>query len=184
MSRSRLTDKEFRDLLLSLNYKQKEAFDIVLMYTTELCNYHMREKSSPPQPFHLFITGGAGTGKSHVIRAIREHVERSVQGSKDVHGCMVMAPTGVAACNIDGLTIHRALNLQVEHRKAAHQLKLNALALHELRRLWKGVHTIIVDIISMVSYEVLLAIHQRLCEIFATDDIYGVIAVGDFYRLL
>ena len=64
---------------------------------------------------------------------------------------MVMAPTGVAAFNIDGLTLHRALNLQVEHGRAAHQLKLNALALHELRRLSKGVHTII------VSYEVLLA---------------------------
>ena len=185
ISGSCLTDKGFRDLLLSLNAKQKEAFDIVVMYTTELHNYHMGKKSSPPQPFHLLITGGAGTGKSHVIHAIREHVERSVQGSKDVHGCMVMAPTGVAAFNIVGLTI-RALNLQVEHGRAAHQLKLNPLALHELRRLWKGVHTIIVDEINTVSYKVLLAIHQRLCEIFATDDILegvNVIAVGNFYQL-
>ena len=49
--------------------------------------------------------GGAGTGKSNVNHPIREHIERSVQGSKDVHGCMVMAPTGVAAFNIDGLII-------------------------------------------------------------------------------
>ena len=78
------------------------------------------------------------------------------------------------------------MNLQVEHGKAAHQLQLNALALNELRRLWNGIHTIIVDEISMVLYEMLLAIHQRLCEIFATDDIFGglnVIAVGDFYQL-
>ena len=61
-----------------------------------------------------------------------------MQGSKDVHGCMVMAPTGVAAFNIDGLTIHRALNLQVEHGKSAHQLQSNALALSELRRLWNS----------------------------------------------
>ena len=74
----------------------------------------------------------------------------------------------------------------MEHGRSAHQLKLNALALNELRRLWKGVHTVIVDEISMVSYEVLLAIHQRLCEIFATDDIFrgiNVIAVRDFYQL-
>ena len=38
----------------------------------------------------------------------------------------------------------------------------------------------------MISYEVLLAVHQRFCEIFATDDIFGgvnVIAVGDLYQL-
>ena len=60
----------------------------------------------------MFITDGAGTGKSYVIRAIREHIERSVQGSDEVHGCMVMAPTGVAAFNVDGLAIHRALRLR------------------------------------------------------------------------
>ena len=72
---------------------------------------------------------GAGTGKSYVIRAIREHIERSVQGSDEVHGCMVMAPTGVAAFNVDGLTIHRTLNLQVEHRRSAYHLKLTTVAL-------------------------------------------------------
>ena len=56
----------------------------------------------------------------------------------------------------------------MEHGQSSHQLKLNELAVNELRRLWKGAHTVIVDEISMVSYKVLLAIHQRLCEIFAT----------------
>ena len=186
ISRSRLTEKAFRELILSLNAKQREAFEIVVRYTAEPHKYHMGTLSSPPECFHLFITGGAGTGKSHLIHAIREHIERSVQASKDFHGCTVMAPTGLAALNINGLTIHRALSLQVEHGRSAHQLHLSALALNELRRLWKGVHTIIVDEISMVSYEVLVAVHQRLCEIFATDDIFGgvnVIAVGDLYQL-
>ena len=44
ISRSRINDKGFRDLLLSLNAKQKEAFDIVVMYTTELHNHHMGKK--------------------------------------------------------------------------------------------------------------------------------------------
>ena len=43
ISRSRINDKGFRDLLLSLNAKQKEAFDVV-MYTTELHNHHMGKK--------------------------------------------------------------------------------------------------------------------------------------------
>ena len=44
-----------------------------------------------------------------MIRAIKEHLERSVSGGPNKHACMLMAPTGVAAFNIGGLTIHRAL---------------------------------------------------------------------------
>ena len=115
----------------------------------------MKIRHKPPEPFHLFVTGGAGTGKSHVIRAIKEHMERSMSVSQEMHACMLMAPTLVAAFNIGGLTIHRALRLQVEHGRTAHQLQLNALALHDLRNLWQGVHTIIIDEISMVSSQIL-----------------------------
>ena len=97
-----------------------------------------------------------------------------------------MAPTGVAAFNVGGLPIHRALRLQVEQGKTAHQLQLHALALHDLRKLWQGVHTIIIDEISMVSYQILKSVHSRLCEIYGNDEIFGglnVIAVGDFYQL-
>ena len=183
--RMRLTDKAFTELVCNLNAKQREAFDMVVQYTSSLHKFHLGQESQP-KPIRIFITGGAGTGKSYVIRAIREHIERSVQGSDQVHGCMVMAPTGVAAFNMDGLTIHRALNLQVEHRRSAYHLKLTAVALRERRMLWRGIHTIIIDEISMVSYEVLQSVHYRLCEIFANDDTFGglnVIAVGDFYQL-
>ena len=146
----------------------------------------MKLRHDPPEPFYLFVTGGAGTGKSHVIRAIKEHMERSVSGGPDMHACMLMAPTGVAAFNIGGLTIHRALRLQVEHGRTAHQLQLNVLALHDLRKLWQGVHTIIIDEVSMVSYQILKSVHSRLCEIYGNDEIFGglnVIAVGDMYQL-
>ena len=121
-----------------------------------------------------------------MIKAIKEHLERSVSGGPNKHACMLMAPTGVAAFNIGGLTIHRALQLQVEHGRLARQISLGALALHNLRDLWKGVHTIIIDEVSMVSYQILKSIHSRLCEIYANDEIFGglnVIAVGDFYQL-
>ena len=57
-----------------------------------------------PNPLRIFITGGAGTGKSHVISVIKEHLEHAHIG--DGNAYVFMAPTGVAAFNIGGLTIH------------------------------------------------------------------------------
>ena len=102
---------------------------------------------------------------------------------------MLMAPTGVAAFNIGGLTIHKALNLPVEHGKRTAYCKLASERLHGMRRLWKSVSTIIIDEISIVSYQTLNFVHQRLTEIKGTDDtevLFGglnVIAVGDFFQL-
>ena len=52
----------------------------------------MGTRNTPPESLRLFITGGAGTGKSHVISVIKEHLERAHLGA-----CILMAPTGVAA---------------------------------------------------------------------------------------
>jgi ATP-dependent DNA helicase PIF1 len=47
---------------------------------------------------HLFLTGKAGTGKSTLIRCVMVETHRAV---------VVVAPTGIAALNVDGYTIHR-----------------------------------------------------------------------------
>ena len=47
---------------------------------------------------HLFLTGKAGTGKSTLIRHFMAGTDRNV---------VVVAPTGIAALNVDGYTIHR-----------------------------------------------------------------------------
>ena len=117
----------------------------------------------------MFITGGAGTGKSHlIISVIKEHIERFHTGSQNA--CMLVAPTDVAAFNIGGLTIHYAFRLPVEHGNLTKYTKLSAERLHQSRLLCKDVRTIIIDEISMVSYETLGFIDQRLTEIKGTDD--------------
>ena len=47
---------------------------------------------------HVFLTGKAGTGKSTLIRRFISDTDRNV---------VVVAPTGIAALNVDGYTIHR-----------------------------------------------------------------------------
>ena len=96
-----------------------------------------------------------------------------------------MAPTGVAAINIDGTTINTGLAIPTEtgdylpamsdQRKTQCRLSLNDLKL------------IIIDEISMVGNTTLLHIHQRLKEIFGTSSKLfagiSIIAVGDLYQL-
>jgi len=187
LSRLRMTDHEYQEKVSSLNDTQKVAFDHVVQYTRARHQYFMRETDTLPEPLHLFITGGAGTGKSHVISVIKEHIERAHTGSQNA--CMLMAPTGVSAFNIGAVTAHRALCLPVEHNSSTRYTKLSAERLQELRLLWKDVHTVVIDEISMVSYETFMFIHKRLTEIKGTDDTeihfggLSIIAVGDFYQL-
>lgn len=46
---------------------------------------------------HFFITGRAGTGKSTLLAYFREHTRKKI---------VVLAPTGVAALNVAGETLH------------------------------------------------------------------------------
>ena len=187
ISRRWFSDSEFEARIASLNDSQRVPYEKILEYSRGVHDFHMKIRESMRSPFRMFITGGAGTGKSHVISVIKEHLERAHIGAGNA--CVLMAPTGVAAFNIGGLTIHRALNLPVEHGNSTTYRKLGAERLKELRQSWKYVNTIIIDEISMVSYKTMSFIHKRLTEIKGTDDtevLFGglnVIAVGDFFQL-
>lgn len=73
------------DYTPELSEEQKRVYDMVV-----------RDQKS------LFFTGSAGTGKSVLLRAIIEKL-KSVHGSR----VAVTASTGIAACNINGCTLHR-----------------------------------------------------------------------------
>ena len=62
------------------------------------------------EPLKLFITGGAGTGKSHLIKTIDASLNKTLNYKSqnlDTLKVLKLAPTGVAASNIDGHTIYR-----------------------------------------------------------------------------
>ncbi|XP_031785938.1 uncharacterized protein LOC116417348 [Nasonia vitripennis] len=133
----------------------------------------------------MFVSGPGGTGKSFVI-------ENLVSWNK-IHRCKdtaVTAPTGIAAYNIQGLTIHRLLQLPVEHGGTAEYKELSGPALKQIRQTLQNVDLIIIDEISMVSNITFMYIHLRLTEIFDTSDTedgwfgkINVLVFGDLLQL-
>lgn len=105
----------------------------------------------------------------------------SVQISKGILIVGLAAPTGMAAKNISGNTIHSLLKMDVRYGGEAEFTALKDADLMELRKLFLGgdddIRTIgnrkpllIVDEISMVSNVMLTKIHLRCCEITGKND--------------
>ena len=98
---------------------------------------------------------------------------------------LLMAPTGVAAININGTTIHKKIN---PNETTDNVPPLSDHKKTELRMSLSELKVIIIDEIPMVSNSALLHIHQRLKEIFAAPNsqLFGgisIIAVADLYEL-
>ena len=118
---------------------------------------------------HLFVTGNAGTGKSHLVKTIYHSLTKTFSyraNSLDKPKVLLIAPTGVAAININGTTMHTALGLPLGKKYT----QLSHKKLSNLRNVLSEVRVIIIDEISMVSNVQLLFLHLRLCEIFACLD--------------
>ena len=95
------------ELASSLNADQTRIFDKIkcqlqrqVQHETGTC------KCSDLKPLHMFISGVGGTGKSFLIKAIRALVLDMWHDKEESLLCAVTAPTGLAAFNVGGVTIH------------------------------------------------------------------------------
>lgn len=122
---------------------------------------------------HVFVTGRAGTGKSTILNHL------AFTTSKIIAVC---APTGVAALNVGGQTIHSLLRLPTGVI-ADHDLDQPA----ELKKMLAAIDTLVIDEISMVSADLMDAIDRslRLARGKKHDPFGGaqIIMFGDPYQL-
>lgn len=119
---------------------------------------------------NLFLTGKAGTGKSTFLHYFREHSAKKIA---------VVAPTGVAALNVTGATIHSFF-----------RLKPAFVDIHALRgmrsRVLKELELLIIDEISMVRADVFDGIDHSLRLARKNNAPFGgvqVCAIGDLLQL-
>ncbi|GBB91785.1 hypothetical protein RclHR1_19170003 [Rhizophagus clarus] len=89
-----------------LNSNQKIIFKRIESHYNDVLNGHQID------PLRIIVMGTAGTGKTYLIKAIRGRLQEMV-GTGSKLPIIVLAPTGVAAFNIDGVTIHSGLSILI-----------------------------------------------------------------------
>ena len=82
---------------------------------------------------------------------------------------LILAPTGVAAINVNRTTINSGLSIPPYVKRYTLQ-RLSDSEQGRLRNLYSEVLVVLIDEISMVSNICLLHIHKRLCEIFGCSE--------------
>lgn len=122
---------------------------------------------------HIFLTGRAGTGKSTLLDYFRLHT---------VKKHVVLAPTGVAALNVKGQTIHSFFGFHPDIEP-----RLVRKAFPDTLPTFKAIETMVIDEISMVRADLLDCIDRalRLNRERPKEPFGGVqmIFIGDLYQL-
>ena len=175
-----MPDDEYRQTVRSLNKEQLKFFYHVL---------HLVKTST--EPFYCFLSGGAGVGKSHVTKALYQAVIKvlNTKAGEDFNQtkAILLAPTGKAAFNIHGNTIHSALQVPASQSLKLYK-RLDAGRLNSLRSRLQGLKVIFLDEISMVGKSMFdIQVNKRLQDIKGCNKDFGgvsIIAIGDVFESL
>ncbi|MEM6396887.1 MAG: helix-turn-helix domain-containing protein [Bacteroidota bacterium] len=128
---------------------------------------------------HLFLTGKAGTGKTTFLHKVRRDIKKRAA---------VVAPTGVAAINAKGVTIHSLFQLPfgvLTPKRLRTELPRRRVSQNKVKLL-RSLDLLIIDEISMVRADVLDAIDQVLQRARRDKRPFGglqVLMIGDLHQL-
>ncbi len=140
----------------------------------ELAYRYVNETNS-----HIFLTGKAGTGKTTFLRNLRKTTKKRN---------IVVAPTGVAAINAGGMTIHSLFQLafglllpnQRDKKQPNRNFKTSKI------NLLRSLDLVIIDEVSMVRADIMDAIDAVLRRYRRSSEPFGgvqMLMIGDMHQL-
>ncbi|MDR1666410.1 MAG: helix-turn-helix domain-containing protein [Bacteroidales bacterium] len=127
---------------------------------------------------HIFLTGKAGTGKTTFLRHIRRQTHKMA---------VVAAPTGVAAINAEGVTLHSLFQLPLEPYIPGYPAQKNMFRFGKAKLdLLRQLELLIIDEVSMLRADTLDAIDNTLQRMRHSTEPFGgvqVLYIGDMFQL-
>lgn len=152
-----------------MTIERNEVFDLAYRFVTETSE-------------NIFLTGKAGTGKTTFLKFLKNNCSKNV---------IVAAPTGVAAINAGGVTLHSLFQLPFHpflptarsKEDLLSKLKYNG----QRQQLLRKMELLVIDEISMVRCDVIDAIDTILRSVRRRFDLpFGgvqMLCIGDLYQL-
>lgn len=160
VQQSCVSNEEMIHIVQTLNETQQKVFYFVRDWCVKKI---VNEK---PLAFHIFLTGGAGKGKSQIVKAINYEATRffsRTMQSPEALPVLLTAFTGTAAFNIGGCAIHSVFSLTKFLPLPYEPLKEQTLS--EIRVKLADLQILVIDEVSMVYKRLLYYIHERLVQI-------------------
>lgn len=149
--------------------ERNEIFDLAFRFVTETSE-------------NIFLTGKAGTGKTTFLKYLKENCAKNI---------IVAAPTGVAAINAGGVTLHSLFQLPFHPflpiRNSKDELLAKIRYNKQRQQLLRKMELLVIDEISMVRCDVMDAIDTILKHVRRNYDTpFGgvqLLCIGDLHQL-
>ena len=176
---------ELKENTRSLDKYQREVVNIGIKYAKDIVKARKEGNKAPEAPL-LMVHGGAGAGKSTVIKVLAQWMQKILQKEGDEIDCPCViktAFTGTAASNIEGQTLHASFGFSFDNK----HYTLSDKSRDKKKAALKNLKIVIIDEISMMKSDMLYQMDLRLQEITGKVGVpFGGVAIfafGDMMQL-
>lgn len=174
IGKDQLSQLKVKGSIEGVNEESKKEAGSIRLDEEQQDAYNKMESSSN----NMFITGKAGTGKSFLLEVFEKSTRKRI---------IKLAPTGIAAINIGGATLHSTFGYRNLEDLSLDEISIKTVKLKsEKQMLLREIDTIVIDEISMVRADTFDKIDRILQVLNGNKKLFGgkqMIVFGDLFQL-